>query len=376
MSKKEAQIYFSKDIKGDSIFQLRDGKLIFYYFRENYKILIYNEKTFQKLYEINLNEIITKFKGDGKVKINGKENQLNFDFENLYIHNSKNKVTIKELDNNLILIGYNRYLIEINLQEKNYEINVIQCFNFNIIDVNELPDKRIMVISTRYLHVMNKEDEEYMIEKKYPIKNDWNLFPKYSDYMYYDDVNQYFSSDVLPNERLLLNSFVTGYFSYGGCGTHPPLAFSKSKIIFIDLKNFEEIKSTEASGIDAKYIILEKVIVIPSFDNLIIYDINSLEIIKSIKYDKENCYKCKYDTKYLIALSKYEEKNNLIIYEIKDNDLIESFTIKVNISFNKIYGRNGYEIISHNNKFLLTLKDKRIIILCHDKVYILKLNII
>ena len=42
--------------------QLKDGKIMIYSSRESYKIFIYNEKTFQQLYNINLLKQLEEFK--------------------------------------------------------------------------------------------------------------------------------------------------------------------------------------------------------------------------------------------------------------------------------------------------------------------------
>ena len=49
-------------VKGRSMIQLMDGKIMIYSSRESYKIFIYNEKTFQQLYNINLLKQIEEFK--------------------------------------------------------------------------------------------------------------------------------------------------------------------------------------------------------------------------------------------------------------------------------------------------------------------------
>ena len=111
MESKEFQFIFTKKINGDSIIQLKDGKILFYHFRFFYNISIYNEKTFQKLYEIDLIEFIKKHEERKKKKenLNNAEDETNkwkYEF-------CSNKVSIKEVNNNLILIGLNEYLIEL-----------------------------------------------------------------------------------------------------------------------------------------------------------------------------------------------------------------------------------------------------------------------
>ena len=134
MIRKRAQNLFTRDINGDSIIQLSNGKLIFYYFRKKYNIYIYNDKTFEKIYEIDLQEIITRYEkqiNNDKIK----ENNL-IKFKRI-IHNIRNKNNIKELDNDILLIGRDNYLIEIKLIENyKYYSKIVKKLNETILDIN------------------------------------------------------------------------------------------------------------------------------------------------------------------------------------------------------------------------------------------------
>ena len=55
---KHVQNLFSGIIGCDSLIQLKDGRLIFYYFREYYNFHIYDAKTFHKLFVIDLDKPI------------------------------------------------------------------------------------------------------------------------------------------------------------------------------------------------------------------------------------------------------------------------------------------------------------------------------
>ena len=68
--RKVAEVMFSNEVSGDSLIQLKDGKLIFYYFRENSFLQIYNDKTLQKIKKINLFKPINKYQ---KEKEKGKD---------------------------------------------------------------------------------------------------------------------------------------------------------------------------------------------------------------------------------------------------------------------------------------------------------------
>ena len=336
MSKPKVQILFTKNIRGDSMLQLKDGRIIFYYFRNGYRFSIYDDKTFRKLYEIDLDKMINKLEKEGKDKID--EEKEEEDEQSFFLHRtfySTSQIIIKELYDGLILIGYNRYLIELNHLDKTYETKVVKKLNDNILDINELSDKRIIVITKKQIKEIIKESGGYIIKKITLLKENWKLREHPSTiYLDYDDFNQYFSSYVLPNDRLLLNSFSTEYYSYTECANHPSHEFSNSKIIFIDLKNFEEIISTETFETDVKYMIIGNIIVIQAYRTLIIYDINSLNILKNITLDKYFGYMYNYDEQYLIAISEKGKRNELTVYKIENNELIQHYIIRTNIFFN------------------------------------------
>ena len=387
METKEAELQCSSKVEGDSLIQLKDGRILFYYFRENNTLSLYNEKTFLKILEIDLYELIEKYakeelekkeknkekKEEGKDKIN--EDEDIFYEKRKYQSINSYKNCIKELDNGSVLIGRNNHLIELIFHEKTYDYKVVKELDDTIVDVNELSDKRIIVITNDNIIIFNRENGDYIMNKEYPIKNNWKIISQESRSRFYGKFKQYFSSYVLPNDRLLLNSFSTELSYHGGCGTHPPQEFSNSKIIFIDLKTFEEIKSTDTFGIDAKHIVLDKIIVIQAYKDIIIFDINTLEIIKKIKLKRDDGYMYKFDNKYLITISEEEENNDLTIFKYQENDLVKHCVVQANISFEKTIGWNGYTIIGYNNKLLFTLKNKKVIILSHNKIYSLQLSI-
>ena len=277
MKVENAETLFVKNIRADSILELKEGKILFYSFRGCSYINVYKEKTFQKLYEIDLKNIAKKFEK--------KSNEQNKEKDEYYYFSSNEEnISIKEVNEGLILIGFKRYLIEIKLNDKNYEGKVISKIDNNILNINELSDKKIIVITKKDIKIFIKENDKYIFKELYPLKDNWKLKPTpNSDDMEYDDFYQYYSSYILPNDKLLLNSFSTEYSSFTQCATHPAREFFKSKIIFIDLKNFEEITSNEFSRINPKYVISEKYIYIQTFDNILIYDINNLELVENIE---------------------------------------------------------------------------------------------
>ena len=57
----ETELIFSKEESGNSLFQLKNGKIIFYNLLGNYKIYIFDDKTYKVLYKINMLEFINKY---------------------------------------------------------------------------------------------------------------------------------------------------------------------------------------------------------------------------------------------------------------------------------------------------------------------------
>ena len=362
MEEKKFQFLFTKEIEGNLMIPLKDGKIIFYYFREDYNIFIYNEKTFQKLFEIDL---ISKIK------------QLNEEkeyFFNLQYGFDKNKNSIKELDNGIILLGLYKYLLELKLYKNSYDLKIIKKFDDIILDINELSDKRIIVLTTNDIIEINENNKEYNIKVKYTIKENWKMIAKSLTNKYYKDFNQYFYSNVLPNHKLLLKSFSTEYYLFRRCNRSPYPQISNSKFVLIDLKNFEEISSTETFENYNEYIVLENGIIIQSSYHLIIYDINTLKLIKDIYFPNLYGHIHKFNNQQLLVFSEDEEKKKVIkIYKIDNNDLIELCRIKTYLSIDN--NNNHIVELFDYNKCLCKMRDKRIIVLCYNRIYILSLNI-
>ena len=105
MEAKEFQFLFTKRIDGNSIIQLNDGKILFYYFKSYFDIYIYNNKTFHKLYEINLFDLIKEYKEKNK-----NDDNLNYEEKILKYYLFPDSINIKEKNDGLILIGFNKYL--------------------------------------------------------------------------------------------------------------------------------------------------------------------------------------------------------------------------------------------------------------------------
>ena len=125
-----------------------------------------------------------------------------------------------------------------------------------------------------------------------------------------------------------------------------------------DKNTCEEITSCEKIDNDTKYIILENAIIIQSYENLIIYDINTLNIIKKIKAIKEYDFMYQLDKQNLIAISNDKKDNYLKIYKIENNDLIEFCNINCPL-FKKIF---KYHYFHMNDQKIFVLRDKKILI--------------
>ena len=365
MLKKEAQFIFEKKFDGNNIIQLKNGKIISYHTWNDYHFNVYNEKSFQKVYDIYLKEYINIYemmKQYNKKKVEekkeNKEGNVEYFFYNRGPTNEqREKNSIKELKKDLIIIGRSNYLFEIKLYEKTYDCQIVKQFDEIILNVDVLSEKKIIAFTITNIILLEKETEEYIIKDKFLLKDDWILF-KNSE----GDFNQYYFSDILPNNRLLLNSYCFE-LRYG---SGLPFAIAKdmvreyrySKIIFIDLNNFVEITSCEKIDNDTKYIILENAIIIQSYENLIIYDINTLNIIKKIKAIKEYDFMYQLDKQNLIAISNDKKDNYLKIYKIENNDLIEFCNINCPL-FKKIFEYHYYRM---NNEKIFVLRDKKILI--------------
>ena len=117
------------------------------------------------------------------------------------------------------------------------------------------------------------------------------------------------------------------------------------------------------------------ILLLQAYIDIFIYDINSLELIKNGQLIERLHYLYKYDDKYLVSISEEEKRNWINVYKLQDNDVVKYSQLNIKISFDEIIGWNGYSIQGYNNKFLLTLKDKRVLVICHKKMIVLNLNI-
>ena len=343
-------------LNGDSLLQLDDGRILSFHFRDTEDLKIYDQEEFKEILSIDLTEILKQNKKDVK---------------SFYESEKTFELSVIQLKNKSILVGFYTYLIEIKLNEKSFESNAIFEYKENILNINELPDGKIILITDNSILVLN----DFILKDKYNIKEDWKIVPVSLTMRFYGNFNQYFASIILPDERILIRSFSTELSYNGGCGTHPPDEFTHSKIIFLNTQNFEEIKTTEEFISDSRALILENLLIIQDYHTIYLYDIKTLENIKKIEIEGDYSYFEKYNENEIIAYSIYEDENDLLIYRVEGNDLIKSCEVKKNFKFKEVIGRNYYPLIRYNNKVLFVLKDKRIILLCHGAALLLNLNL-
>ena len=389
MNKTSNQEFISHYIHGDTIIQLKDGRILSYYSKNGYKnINIYSQNTFHRILYIDIYLLIElqklkKEKRNIKSKsmlsnlyskissffFGEKEENLNDDDDDKNYKLLKPIISVKELNNGFILVGIFNYLIKLNIYEETYDYKIINEFEDNILNINELYNNRFILITNNQIIVL---DDEYILSEKYLINDNWKIDS--SKVIYKRNFNQYFSSIELPNNRLLLNSFSTElYYSY--CGNNPPYELAYSKIIFINLENFEEIKKTDIFELKTQTMIFEKVIIIQNYHDIYLYNINTLDIIKKIKLENDFNYMCKFIDNYVISISLYNNINNLLIYKVVENDLVKNLLVKTKIKFQQIKSLLNFFEETNSNKKIYVLNDKRIILIRDGKFYIIKIEI-
>ena len=259
-------------LDGDSLIQLDDRSLLSFYFRMSNPLKIYEQKEFKEKLSIDLEEILKEH--NKKIIYNEEEDEVE--------EKEKNKsfqLAVFQLKKKSILVGYYNYLIEIKLKDKNFESKVIFEDKDNILNINELSDGRIILITNNSILVL----KDLILKDKYNIKKNWRIVPVSLTERYYGNFEQYFSSNILSDERILIRSFSTELSYNGGCGTHPPDEFTHSKIIFLNTKNFEEIKTTEEFESDCRALVFENLIIIQAYHDIYLYDIKTLENIEKWK---------------------------------------------------------------------------------------------
>ena len=211
------------------------------------------------------------------------------------------------------------------------------------------------------------------MKKEYQIKENWKMIKTEESF------KQYYSSEILSSNKLLLKSFSRYNKLYrSGCLVDRKY-YSNSKIIFIDLNDFNEIFSTNTFDLDVNHIILENLMVIKNTTNVTIYDTNTFQLIPNNTFPiiPNNTFLNSYynlyslDNKCAFSIFYYEGKEYLCIYEIKENNIINNTIIESSV-LKKVYEINYRDAI-YFEKVVFPLRDKKFIIKCWDETYILQL---
>ena len=83
--------------------------------------------------------------------------------------------SIKKIKNNSVLVGFYKFLIELNIHEKTFDSKIIYKCEDEIKNVNELSDQRIIVFTNNNILIINKENNEYFLKEKDIIKQNWKI---------------------------------------------------------------------------------------------------------------------------------------------------------------------------------------------------------
>ena len=91
MELNDTELLFSKEKRGNSLLQLKYGKIIFYNLIGYYQIYIFDDKTYKKLFEINMLEFIKKYEKENKddKSLLKEESKYNDEY---YEYNNKNNL--------------------------------------------------------------------------------------------------------------------------------------------------------------------------------------------------------------------------------------------------------------------------------------------
>ena len=194
--------------------------------------------------------------------------------------------------------------------------------------------------------------------------------------------NQFYSSYILPKNKLLLKSFSTKIIYSYGCVIDSPKEYSNSKIISLSLNDFKEIASTKTFDIIINPIILKNAIIFYDshkfyLDKYIIniIDIESFKTINKIEIENKQIHKLdKLNDEHLIIIYKPSERKDYIfsIYKVENYDLIKLNEFYLNFGILFVFERDESSILG-NDKLIYILKDKRIILLYTYNYYLIKL---
>lgn len=341
----------------------------------NYKITIYNPIQLKNgsivIYSASNISILDKKLSSNKIKSfydeeNEKEEELPIISNIKQIKNGKLLCCAKDL-----------FILEIKLKNIINSKKIILSDDETIFDIVELKNGKILGITNKSLVEIINKNKNYEISQIFKIPDNWFITPNSKKMRFFSNFRQYMDLYELPNNRLLIHSHSTELSHNGGCGTHPPSEIYENKIYSINLENFEIIHCYEEYDSEINIVILDKYICISncykrSWNNIIdIYSINDFKLIKKIKDKFEANYIIKYNENIIIGISKKENKNNIIAYNLSNLEDIKYKLFKADfIKFKKKYYNSIYEVRYNKNKSICILKNGSILIICHGLILI------
>ena len=284
---------------------------------------------------------------------------------------------VKQLKNGKILCC-NKDLFIFNIKLKNASPKVINIPNDEyILDVIELKNGKIIGCTNRSLIdiklIKSKNDEEYEISNIMKNSEECYITPRNKKADYYRCFKQYVNIYELPNNKLLLHFHSSEVF-FGRCSRHPPIDRYDNKLFIYDLNNNKIIHAFKPLEGETIIIILNKFICICYYDIINIYDINDYSLKKKISSKINERYFSKYDGNSIIGISTFENKNDIVLYNIKDINNIKFIIFKGDfMKFISILYQCDYVDRRNKNKSIYKLKDGSIFIECHGRIYIVEI---
>ena len=320
---------------------------------------------------------------DNKIKIfekNLRKNNL-FEFVNTVKNNEENSSkknsifisSLKQIKNGKVLCCYKDLYIftikscKIRNKEK-IEFPNDEC----AVETIELKNGKILVITYNSLYEIKFIKEKYEISKLMAIPEDCIIKQKELNWRTrHNDFMQYINVYELPNNKLLIH-FNSTQLIYGKCGTHPPGEICDNKIYILNLDNFELINLESFIG-ESNFAILKKYIVLIKNGVLFIFDIYNYKLIREIKDKFHKDYIINYNENCIVAISKFEKENDIILYDFTNTDNIKFSIFKGEFMkfIEKTY--NCYNDVRAKNKIIYKLKNNSILILCNGKIYIVQI---
>ena len=327
-------------------FQLKDGTLLLY---NNYKIILL-KKNFQQV------ELI------------------NFPSEDIFYSSIK---TVHQLKNGEIIILHNDLYI-INIKDsKIINKKIIENFMFKLInDLIFLEDESIYGItkddSIVKIEINDKDEENVKITEIYKFPNDWKIKEDIENKSYNNFNYNYLESYYIKNNKLLI-IFKKNETVRSWCGNALPYDITKNKIHILDLEGLNSLYSSEEITGETYIIIFKKYICGCIYRNLFIFDINNFELLKDFNDISYIIYANNYDENSIITISEKENKYVITIYNLLDINNIKYKNINIDFTNINYYINNRYEKIRDIDKWILKIKERKMIFYFEKTMYIIEL---